>query len=1023
MKSKVEREYSVIDPENRIREILTTLQQSILHAKAIDENRLDEVTSAVHADGTLPVASKESTNKGSTIDTKHHKLTLTGLSPEARDSKHFNFGDESEKMELKANETDQTKNSGAGRHFDIFNTEMHPLKKLKNQGLGSSWRLANASQMEDLLDTFMEAKAAIEAERSRTGPLKTNLKVTIDVLLNHGADIDLAFRLVTMDVADCIDILEEFTSIELKFKEIEREAEEAFKLVMDAELPTHLDHTYTFLKKKEQAFTDEVEAMPKQNNALPMTSVKTWGRNNNNKDLNPTVSEQLLNGRTSPRDNNRYRVRTRASLLDRLKKARQYEEDVDAKQTAIEERRDAVFRLKYNQIVIKEKYKGTIERARRGELWWYLLFLGFTTYVGIHTASRNNKASFFFREGAISTLLEDEIPYSISTLRRNFIDIDSLDEFYMWSKGPFLDVFYPETRAQYYDGSVLKDREPTYLGQGRIIGVPRWRQQRWSSVDCNLFPRYAALGDVCTDTIDPWPWIPVLSHTGSTQSFGNSWTYADPPGAFSYTWASGTNRWYPGGGYIQEFPSTENTTMIMDGGESVSAARIAALALINKLINDTWVDSFTRVLFVEFNVYNANEDVWMISHLQIEFPNTGGVRPSSTFDVLTEITWPLKPPSISIWVLKGIVLTFAIINFVSWSIDFCFLGRKYNVHRSSNLNIETFFNYVEIFINAFWALVILSQVGLLMKTVPIDFSTQDRFIDMSEIGFLGNGYLNFFSILLFLLWVKLTDYLSVKREISRLVVMIMVLLSELRYLLAFMFIMWVAFGTGTFVAYGYRGDDTALWITSLLTTISNAFNGADIINDKETAPFMGTFYGILSLIFILLVLMNLVIAILTAAYENAREEVGDAYWARHQYQLVQQYTATMSSKPGDSMHNLHKMKRWKLLCNECFDMVVQTCMLVCCSSSLLLRWKKGNSNEEELGDSERGRVDDEDEDAREENIKRMKRRTSILEELNSGHLTHTEHVDKFKTGIFSPVATQAEHKRRFDLKSPQSKGP
>eukprot|EP00466_Bigelowiella_natans_P018691 jgi/Bigna1/80520/fgenesh1_pg.71_\ len=936
IKQRNEREFSVADPLDKSRHIIATIQQAVLHVRAIDENLHYDNEERGGGDAAAEVIG--STNVTSPADDTTTTATTRVTKPlgsrpvdaaaaaaaaAERDQKYSN------------NNNNKKKNIGGGR-ADVGSsgglklpTSPKRANKMRQQQqqqhihsrtgatavLGSSMRgfEDNDQFMEDLYETLLEAENAITAEKSRIQPIKANLKVTIDVLLNHGADIVLAFRLVTMDVSNCIDIDGEFEAINSKFKAIEKEAAESYKLINDADIST-LARTYTNLQKGHRGFTQRANNRnnTNANNDPDTMSPLEW----NHSQRSPLIREEP----NSPQLGTTTHA-GEVKLIERLMKNKQHQEDVDAVVTAIQERREAVFRTKYNQIVITEKYKATIEKAK-----W-----------------------------AVSTLVEDEFSEQISILKRNFLEIDSVDEFYMWAKGPFLDVFYPEQRDQYYDGNTLKDRTPTYLGQGRVVGLPRWRQQRWDIVDCELYPSYKELGDVCTKEIDRWPWIPVMEHHGSTEMFGNNWLYEDPPGPFSYSWASGTSRWYPGGGFSQDFPDVTNTTMVYEESTNsmVSAARVAAAALVTELMNKTWIDSMTRVVFVEFNVYNANEDLWLIGRMNVEFPNTGGIKSSASLEVLTEISWPFKPESIHIWVLKFVVLVFALWNFVQWCVNACFLN--VGVRRSRNLNIDSFYNAVGMFINALWALVILSQIGMILATNSIDFATQNSFIDMTEISFLSQGYTNFFSMLLFLLWVKLTDHWSVQREISRLVVMIMVLLHELQYLLLFMLIMWIAFATGIFVAYGYRNNQHSLWITSLLTTISNAFNGEDLLDQRDQSPFMGTIYGVAALILVLLVLMNLVIAILTAAYENAREEVGDAFWAGHQYRLIQQYTKTMTSTSKDKNHQLQQVKVVQLI-GLVISSMWSTCCGCCQPTDTFMNSDDDDSPGEE-NDDERGEID------------------------------------------------------------------
>lgn len=47
--------------------------------------------------------------------------------------------------------------------------------------------------------------------------------------------------------------------------------------------------------------------------------------------------------------------------------------------------------------------------------------------------------------------------------------------------------------------------------------------------------------------------------------------------------------------------------------------------------NDTWIDDATRAVFIEFAVYNANLNMHTMIRIVGEFPATGGVIPSFSF--------------------------------------------------------------------------------------------------------------------------------------------------------------------------------------------------------------------------------------------------------------------------------------------------------------------------------------------------------------------------------------------------------
>lgn len=72
---------------------------------------------------------------------------------------------------------------------------------------------------------------------------------------------------------------------------------------------------------------------------------------------------------------------------------------------------------------------------------------------------------------------------------------------------------------------------------------------------------------------------------------------------------------YSGAGYVQNLGKTQNES----------------LEVITYLFNKLWITRGTRVVFVDFTVYNANINLFCAIRLIVEFPATGGAISSWDF--------------------------------------------------------------------------------------------------------------------------------------------------------------------------------------------------------------------------------------------------------------------------------------------------------------------------------------------------------------------------------------------------------
>ena len=87
------------------------------------------------------------------------------------------------------------------------------------------------------------------------------------------------------------------------------------------------------------------------------------------------------------------------------------------------------------------------------------------------------------------------------------------------------------------------------------------------------------------------------------------------PIASSEAWWLGRNVYYPGSGFAIDVPL--NYTSLMTVWDSLS--------------KNLFVDRQTRVLIVDFNLYNAGVNQHVAARLSFEFLETGGVTPRADF--------------------------------------------------------------------------------------------------------------------------------------------------------------------------------------------------------------------------------------------------------------------------------------------------------------------------------------------------------------------------------------------------------
>ncbi|OXB62704.1 hypothetical protein ASZ78_003064 [Callipepla squamata] len=156
-------------------------------------------------------------------------------------------------------------------------------------------------------------------------------------------------------------------------------------------------------------------------------------------------------------------------------------------------------------------------------------------------------------------------------------------------------------------------------GNSKLVGSARIRQVRVKGDSCPISPTLQRVIRECH--------APYSLRTEDTSDYGEHWntsvfdTSSDLSSAWQYQSQSklrGQPIWgklatYGGGGYVVHL-----------GTDPQNASRV-----LQYLFNNVWLDTFTRAVFVEFTVYNANVNLFCIICLMFETNALGAFFPSA----------------------------------------------------------------------------------------------------------------------------------------------------------------------------------------------------------------------------------------------------------------------------------------------------------------------------------------------------------------------------------------------------------
>ncbi|KAM7101356.1 polycystin-1-like protein 3 [Ciconia maguari] len=177
-----------------------------------------------------------------------------------------------------------------------------------------------------------------------------------------------------------------------------------------------------------------------------------------------------------------------------------------------------------------------------------------------------------------------------------FHDVYSYQDFFAWANTTLVKNLYGSYKGFITDGN------------SKLVGSARIRQVRVKGDTCPISPKLQHVIQECH--------APYSLQTEDTSDYGEHWNTSvfgnssDLSSAWQYQSQSklrGYPIWgrlaiYRGGGYV-----------IHLGTDPKNASRI-----LQYLFNNVWLDTFTRAVFVEFTVYNANVNLFCIVSLMFE---------------------------------------------------------------------------------------------------------------------------------------------------------------------------------------------------------------------------------------------------------------------------------------------------------------------------------------------------------------------------------------------------------------------
>eukprot|EP01114_Cavostelium_apophysatum_P005981 TRINITY_DN1716_c0_g1_i1.p1 TRINITY_DN1716_c0_g1~~TRINITY_DN1716_c0_g1_i1.p1 ORF type:complete len:1754 (-),score=458.67 TRINITY_DN1716_c0_g1_i1:2672-7933(-) len=462
----------------------------------------------------------------------------------------------------------------------------------------------------------------------------------------------------------------------------------------------------------------------------------------------------------------------------------------------------------------------------------YFAFLALLLFVAL-SQNRSSNMGYYFTQSIRSTFVFGGSP--------SFMEIDSVDNFYDWMKGPLADGLLLQ---EWGDANDVQSSSRFKSGH-RLIGSVQLKQMRVSNESCAIPKKF---GDGFVSTC----YQPTYEPDKKSYGPGNMFKYKEDSEGETY-WGQVNSVLYSKGGFIQVV--TPNST--------VDTAQF--------LETNDWIDSSTRAIFIKFPLYNVNLNLVGAVRLVLEFTAAGNVVPFEDVGVVKAIRY-LDTYDYVVLAIELLLIAYFLLEFLVREIfEMRSLGIKY---------LSEIWNYYE------WTLIILffAVVGVRIDSI-VRFNRlnltphfQD-YVNLNVYSDLAQTENELYAALVVFCFLRALKFLVIPPATgphTNSILQTMAARSFVVFIFIFVFVI-ITLALSFYLAFGFANYTMRGFGESIITMFRMLFGEFDYeamsASNRVLAPVM----FLLFFLFLGLVLMNLFIAVLSDVYINI-EKQNESAW-------------------------------------------------------------------------------------------------------------------------------------------------
>ncbi|XP_041048078.1 polycystin-2 isoform X2 [Carcharodon carcharias] len=489
-------------------------------------------------------------------------------------------------------------------------------------------------------------------------------------------------------------------------------------------------------------------------------------------------------------------------------------------------------RLTVDQAISRERYLKNMLR----ELVTYIIFMVILCILTYGMVSSN----MYYYTKVMANLFLDT-PFSENE-KTNFRSVSNMDDFWKFTEGPLLDGLYWDL---WYNNETLAENKSFIYYENLLLGVPRVRQLKVKNESCKI---HEDLKDEIKECYDVYS---VANE--DTAPFGlmskTAWIYTSEKD-LKETSYWGLVATYSGAGYYLDLARHRDET----------AAKLKVLK------ENLWLDRGTRVVFVDFSVYNANINLFCVIRLVVEFPATGG--------------------ALSSWQFQTVKLIRYVSSFdyflAACEIAFCIFIFYYIIEEILEIHIHKLYYFKSVWNCLDIVIIVLSLVAICINVYRTSIVTellgellenQNSYPNLESLAYWQIQFNNMTAVVVFFAWIKIFKFISFNKTMTQLSSTMSRCAKDIIGFAIMFFIVFLAYAQLAYLVFGTQVDDFSTFHTCIFTQFRIILGDFDFTKIEEADRILGPIYFVTFVFFIFFILLNMFLAIINDTYSEVKSDM------------------------------------------------------------------------------------------------------------------------------------------------------